>query len=63
MIATRPMQGRITKGSSYTINEGERIPESILEHLDVDALMSAGAIKDETTKAKPKAEPKENKDS
>jgi hypothetical protein len=47
MIAVRPTNGRLKGGMAYSIKEGRRIPEWLMGHLDVEALIKAKALKEE----------------
>ena len=47
MIAVRPINGRLKGGMAYSIKEGRRIPEWLMGHLDIEALIKAKALKEE----------------
>ena len=63
MIALRPIRHHV-KGSIYIIvKEGRTIPPWAVGHLDIDALIKAGAVKDDSPKVKTEIKPKADKKS
>lgn len=47
MIAVRPINGRLKGGAAFSIKEGRPIPEWLMAHIDVEALIKAKALKEE----------------
>lgn len=63
MIALRPIHQHVKGSISIIVKEGRTIPPWAVEHLDIDALIKAGAVKDNPPKMKTEVKPKADKKS